>query len=116
MAWWTAPTSRHHTASHVQDLAQEMLPNLLKDVDEGTIFDFNEEEEQEEEGGAAAIKTEPTSRSRRGNMWRSRASIGRRADVEPPALGSVIRMERGGKASQVCTSKAFRPNRDGCGA
>ena len=34
---------------HVQDLAQEMLPNLLKDVDEQTIFDLDEEEEQEVE-------------------------------------------------------------------
>ena len=59
-----------------------MLLNLLKDVDEQTIFDLDEEEEQEGGGGGggAAIRTEPTSRSRRGNMWRSRASIGRRAD------------------------------------
>ena len=29
--------------------AQEMLPNLLKDVDEQTIFDLDEEDEQEKE-------------------------------------------------------------------
>ena len=36
-----------------------------------------------------------TSGSRRGNTWRSRVCIGRRADVGSPVPGSVIRMERG---------------------
>ena len=48
-------------------------------------------------GGGAAITTEPTSVSRRGNMWMKQGVVG-------------------GKASQVCTSKACRPNRDGWGA
>ena len=31
---------------HVQDLARKMLPNLLKDVDEQTIFDVEQPSEQ----------------------------------------------------------------------
>ena len=92
----TAPSNRHHTASPAtwpcsRLGAQEMLPNLLKDVDERTIFDLDEAGG----GGAAAIRTEPTSRSRHGSMWRSRVSTGRRRDLGPPVPGSVIRMERG---------------------
>ena len=49
-----APCNRHHIASPAARPrsklgAQEMLPNFLKDVDEQTIFDMDEEEEQEEE-------------------------------------------------------------------
>ena len=50
----TAPSNRHRTASLAtwpcsRLGAQEFVPNLVKDVDEHTIFDLDEEEEQEEE-------------------------------------------------------------------